>query len=277
MSQRFHKMHGLGNDFVVFDARPSAPVEPGFVMTGARAKAMANRHTGIGCDQLIVIEPSDVATVRMRIFNNDGSESESCGNATRCVAMYLGGSPSIETLGGILPSIASDGGASVDMGAPRFDWDAVPLAYAMDTAALPLAWDRLAPIRPPMAVNVGNPHIVFFVPDTDAVDLGPIGQLIEHDPVFPRRVNVSAATIVSRDHIRLRVSERGTGLTLACGTGACATAVSAIRAGLVDSGVAIEQRGGTLRIDWAPGGSLVMTGPATHVFTGELDLDAFPA
>jgi len=245
-------------------------------MSPARARAIADRHTGIGCDQLILIEPSPVATVRMRIFNADGGEVESCGNATRCVALLLGASPSIETLGGILASNAVGGGASVDMGTPRFEWDAIPLAYALDTAALPLGWDGLEPIVPPQAVNVGNPHVIFFVLDTDAVNLDTIGPTIEHDPVFPQRVNVNVATIVSRDRIRLRVWERGVGLTLACGTGACATAVAAIRAGLADSGATVELPGGVLRIDWAPGSTITMSGPATHVFTGELDLDAFP-
>jgi len=272
MAQRFHKMHGLGNDFVVFDARQGA-----VAISPARAQAIADRHTGIGCDQLILIEPSTVADVRMRIWNADGSEVEACGNATRCVAMLIGGAPAIETLGGILSSEATAGGASVDMGAPRFDWDAVPLAYAMDTAALPLAWDGLEPIAPPIALSVGNPHVVFFVPDIDALDLAAIGPAIEHDPVFPERVNVSFATIERPDRIRLRVWERGAGLTLACGTGACATAVAAIRSGRANSGVTVALPGGELVIDWQPGGTIRMTGPATHVFTGALDLDAFPA
>jgi diaminopimelate epimerase len=272
MRQRFDKMHGLGNDFVVFDAREGA-----IDMTPARARAIADRNTGIGCDQLIVIGPSDSATVSMRIFNADGGEVESCGNATRCVAMLIGGEPSIETLGGILSGHATAGGARIDMGAPRFDWDAIPLGYAMDTTALPLGWDGIEPVRAPMAVNVGNPHVIFFVDDTDTVDLAGIGPLIEHDPIFPQRVNVNVATIVSRTAIRLRVWERGVGLTLACGTGACATAVAAIRAGLVDSGVTVTLPGGPIRVDWTPGASILMEGAATHVFTGELDLDAFPA
>ncbi|MGN6122634.1 MAG: diaminopimelate epimerase [Sphingomonas oligoaromativorans] len=270
MAHRFHKMHGLGNDFVVFDAREQA-----LTMTPARARAIADRHTGVGCDQLIVIEPSDAATARMRIFNNDGGEVEACGNATRCVASLLGGQPTIETLGGILVSELTAGGASVDMGAPRFDWDAVPLAYPMDTSALPLAWDGLEPIAPPMALSVGNPHVIFFVPDTDALDLATSGPVVEHDPVFPERINVNVATVESRSRIRLRVWERGAGLTLACGTGACATAVAAIKSGRVDSGVTVALPGGELVIDWRPGGHIRMTGPATHVFTGELDLEAF--
>ena len=272
MRQRFDKMHGLGNDFVIFDAR-AQPV----AISPARARAVADRHTGIGCDQLILIEASTVADARMRIWNADGSEVESCGNAARCVTMLIGGTPTIETLGGLLSSAASAGGASVDMGAPRFDWDAVPLAYPMDAAALPLAWDGLDPLIPPVALSVGNPHVVFFVDDIEALDLATIGPVIEHDPVFPERVNVSFATIESPDRIRLRVWERGAGLTLACGTGACATAVAAIRAGRARSGVTVALPGGDLVIDWRPGDAITMTGPARHVFTGELELDAFPA
>ncbi len=272
MAQRFHKMHGLGNDFVVFDAR-----QDDIAVSPARAQAIADRHTGIGCDQLILIERSTIADARMRIWNADGGEVEACGNATRCVAMLIGGAPSIETLGGIVSGEATAGGASVDMGAPRFDWDAVPLAYPMDTAALPLAWDGLAPIAAPIALSVGNPHVIFFVSDIDTLDLATIGPAIEHDPIFPERVNVSFATIKSADRIRLRVWERGAGLTLACGTGACATAVAAIRSGRAKSGVTVALPGGDLTIDWHAGGTIRMTGPATHVFTGELDLDAFPA
>ena len=264
MAFRFHKMHGLGNDFVVIDAR-GEPV----AMDASRARAIADRRTGIGCDQLILIEPSYSADARMRIFNADGGEVEACGNAARCVALLLGESSTIETLGGLIRGQAGADGVSVDMGQPRFDWDAIPLAYAMDTAAMPVAWENLAN---PAAVNVGNPHAIFFVPDADAVDLERLGPLIEHDPLFPERVNVNVATIVGRDRIRLRVWERGVGLTLACGTGACATAVAAIRAGRADSPVTVDLPGGPLTIGWSPGASIMMTGPATHVFTAEADL-----
>jgi diaminopimelate epimerase len=264
MAFRFHKMHGLGNDFVVLDAR-TAPIG----MSAARARAIADRRTGIGCDQLILIEPSSIADARMRIFNADGGEVEACGNASRCVAMLLGGNSTIETLGGLIRGEAGTDAASVDMGEPRFGWDAIPLAYAMDTAAMPVGWEYLTQ---PMAVNVGNPHVIFFVPDADAVDLERLGPIIETDPLFPDRVNVNVATIVSRSHIRLRVWERGVGLTLACGTGACATAVAAIRSGRVDAPVTVELPGGPLTLDWSEGGSIRMTGPATHVFTGEADL-----
>jgi diaminopimelate epimerase len=267
MMVRFHKMHGLGNDYVVIDARET-PV----AMPTARARALADRRLGIGCDQLILIEPSTVADARMRIFNADGSEVEACGNATRCVVSMLGGSPSIETLGGVLRGANDGDQVSVDMGEPRFGWDEIPLAFAMDTMALPVAWEELTS---PMAVNVGNPHVIFFVPDTDTVDLERLGPIIETDPLFPARINVNVATIVDRSTLRLRVWERGVGLTLACGTGACATAVAAIRAGHVDGPVTVHLPGGALRIDWAPGRPITMSGPATHVFTAEADLSAF--
>jgi diaminopimelate epimerase len=265
MMRRFHKMHGLGNDFVVLDAR-DRPLG----MSGALARAIADRHSGIGCDQLIVLEPSSLADVRMRIFNADGSEVESCGNASRCVALLIGGESRIETLGGILHAAAETGGASVDMGVPSFGWDAIPLTYAMDTAAMPVAWEEL---ENPFAVNVGNPHAVFFVDDADAVDLARLGPLIEGDPLFPERVNVNAAS-VEEGRIKLRVWERGAGLTRACGTGACATAVAALSRGLVSSPVEVDLPGGRLSIAWERGGSIRMTGAAAHVFTGEIDLEA---
>lgn len=264
---RFHKMHGLGNDFVIFDARDKA-VE----MDAARARAIADRRTGVGFDQLIVLEPSNVADVKMRIFNSDGSEVGACGNVTRCVALLLGGETRIETEGGLISGIARDGAATADMGEPRFDWDQIPLAYAMDTLDMPVAWDEL---QAPSAVNVGNPHVVFFVNDVDAVDLETLGPRIERDPLFPQRVNLNVAS-VEGGAIRLRTWERGTGLTRACGTGACATAVAAIRRRLVASPVDVTQDGGTLKIEWSPGSSILMTGPATHVFTGEIDLEALP-
>lgn len=263
--RRFHKMHGLGNDFVIFDAREE-PVE----MNGARARAIADRKTGVGCDQLIVIEPSEVADLRMRIFNADGGEVESCGNASRCVALLAGGSARIETAGGIISGSSDGKGATVDMGEPRFDWDAIPLAYPMDTAAMPVGWEEL---QGPAAVNVGNPHVIFFVENAGAVELDRLGPIIETDPLFPQKINVNIASIEG-DAVRLRVWERGVGLTQACGTGACATAVAAIRRGLVRSPVEVRLPGGTLTIAWAPGEQIRMSGPATHVFTGEIDLAA---
>lgn len=260
----FVKMHGLGNDFVVLDGRDA--VLP--VVDAAFARALADRHTGIGCDQLILLEHSTRADLRMRIFNGDGSEVDACGNATRAVGLLHGEAARIETNAGILTAAPSPDGIAVEMGVPRFDWDAIPLAFAMDTLNMPLAWDDLTD---PTAANVGNPHVVFFVPDCDAVALADLGPIIEHDVLFPERVNVNVATVTSRCAIRLRVWERGAGLTRACGTGACATAVSAMRRGLVDRQVTVTLPGGNLVIEWRGDGQIVMTGPAMESFRGSFD------
>ena len=260
----FIKMHGLGNDFVVLDSRS----DPLPAMTAPFARAIANRRSGIGCDQLILIEPSDIATFRMRIFNSGGGEVEACGNATRALGMLHGAPATIETLGGILSTSPTEAGASVDMGEPRFGWNEIPLAYAMDTLTLPVGWEDL---ETPAAANIGNPHVVFFVQDCDAVELDRLGPLIEHDPLFPRGVNVNVATITSRSAIRLRVWERGAGLTLACGTGACASAVSAMRRGLVERCVTVTLPGGPLEIEWNEAGRIVMSGNASESFRGAFD------
>lgn len=264
----FHKMHGLGNDFVVIDAR-TAPL----AMSTQRAAALADRHTGIGCDQLIVLEPSSRADVTMRIFNPDGNEVGACGNASRAVGLLLGGRTRIETAGGLIEAEAGDSGISVDMGVPRFDWDAIPLGYAMDTLAMPVGWDDLAD---PVAVNVGNPHAVFFVEDAQAVDLARLGPIIETDPVFPERVNVNVAQIAGPDHIVLRVWERGAGLTRACGTGACATAVAAMCRRLTGRQVRVDLPGGSLVIAWREDGTILMTGPASASFDGAFDDALYP-
>jgi diaminopimelate epimerase len=270
MRVRFTKMHGLGNDFVVLDGR-DAPLP---AMTATLATALADRHLGIGCDQVIVLERSTNADFAMRIFNADGGEVEACGNATRAVGLLHGRAARVETRGGLLSVAPTEAGIAVDMGVPRFDWQAIPLAYAMDTTAMPLAWEGL---ESPAAVNVGNPHAVFFVPDTDGIDLAALGPVIEHDGVFPQRVNVNVATVTAPDAIRLRVWERGAGLTRACGTGACATAVAAMRRGLVDRRVAVTLPGGVLTITWREDGHIEMTGPATISFTGEIDLADYGA
>jgi diaminopimelate epimerase len=257
----FIKMHGLGNDFVVLDGRVETVLE----INAQLAAALADRRTGIGCDQLILLEPSDKADFRMRIFNADGGEVGACGNATRAVGLLHGGTARIETAGGIVAIAPADGGIAVDMGEPRFGWDQIPLAYAMDTLAMPVAWEEL---EAPSTVNVGNPHAVFFVPDCDAVDLARLGPEIEHDPLFPERVNVNVATVVSRGAIRLRVWERGAGLTRACGTGACATAIAAMRRGLTDRRVTVSLPGGPLLIEWTADGRIIMTGPAAESFRG---------
>ncbi|HEU5285510.1 MAG TPA: diaminopimelate epimerase [Sphingomicrobium sp.] len=259
----FHKMEGLGNDFAIFDAR-----EEPLAMSEALARALADRHKGIGCDQLIVLEPSDTADVRMRIWNHDGGEVESCGNAARCV-VALTGATSIETDGGLVSGAADGSEVEVAIGEPRFGWDEVPLAYAMDTAALPMAWGEL---EMPTALSVGNPHLVFFVEDAEAIPLEGLGPLIEHDPAFPDRINVSVAQ-VGGGGIRLRTWERGAGLTLACGTGACAAAVAAIASRRAQSPVKVTMPGGSLTIAWQPGEPVRMRGPATYVFRGEIDLE----
>jgi diaminopimelate epimerase len=264
MRRYFHKMHGLGNDFVIIDARDQ-PLK----VTPALAKAIADRRTGVGCDQLILLEPSETADLKMRIWNHDGGEVESCGNATRCV-VQLTGVETIETDGGVLGGAAEGAAVCVTLPPPRCAWDKIPLAYAMDTAALPLAWDEL---QHPFAVNVGNPHVVFFVPDAREVPLEDLGPRIENDPAFPERVNVNVATYIG-NALKLRTFERGAGETLACGTGACASAVAAITLKHARSPVTVDMSGGSLTIEWAPGEPIRMTGGATHVFSGELDLDA---
>jgi diaminopimelate epimerase len=257
-------MHGLGNDFVIIDARAES-----FEVSPELARAVADRRTGIGCDQLIVLEPSDSADLRMRIWNSDGGEVESCGNATRCV-VQLTGARSIDSAGGRLEGENLGAEVEVAIGEPRFGWDEVPLAYPMDTAALPMAWDGL---EHPMALNVGNPHLVFFVPDAREVPLQEIGPSIENDPAFPERINVNVATYV-HDRLKLRTFERGAGETLACGTGACASAVAAIVTKRAQSPVTVGMTGGSLIVDWAPGEPIRMRGSATHVFEGVLDLEA---
>lgn len=257
----FVKMHGLGNDFIVLDAR-MAPLPP---LTPAVVRALADRRTGIGCDQVVLLEPDDTHAFRMRIFNRDGSEVGACGNAARAVALLHGAPVTIATGGGPITLAPEAGGAAVDMGTPRFDWAAIPLAYPLDTFAMPVGWDGL---EAPMAINVGNPHVVFFVADAAAVPLETLGPMIAHDPLFPERVNVNVASLAGKDHLRLFVWERGAGLTRACGTGACASAVAAIRKGLVASPVRVSLPGGDLVITWQEGGSILMHGPAAESFRG---------
>jgi len=265
VTRQFHKMHGLGNDFVVLDGR-----EQLIDMTPSLAKALADRHLGIGCDQLILLEKSDSADVKMRIWNHDGGEVQSCGNASRCV-VSLTGAKSLETAGGIVEGGTFGAEVEVGLPPPQFAWDEVPLTYPMDTAHLPLGW---GPLEHPMALSVGNPHLVFFVADETKIDLVSIGPSIEHDPAFPERINVNVAS-VREDGIHLRTWERGAGMTLACGTGACATAVAAIVQKKATSPVRVHMRGGELTISWTPGEPIRMRGSATHVFTGDIDLERF--
>lgn len=262
----FHKMHGLGNDFVVIDARSNV-----VTMTKPRAAAIADRRTGIGCDQLILIENSNVTDIKMRIFNADGGEVEACGNAARCVVKFLGQPARIETSGGLISGETEGSLIAMNMGPAHFGWEEIPLAYAMDTSAMPVAWDDL---QNPTSVNVGNPHVIFVVPDSREVDLARLGPQIETDPLFPERINVNVASIADGE-INLRVWERGVGETRACGTGACATAVSLIQQKKVASPVIVNLPGGSLKIDWSEGGDIQMVGDAVHVFTGQTDLANF--
>ncbi|MGD9537350.1 MAG: diaminopimelate epimerase [Alphaproteobacteria bacterium] len=266
----FIKMHGLGNDFVVLDGR----VRPIALDAGA-VRAIADRRTGVGCDQLLEIEParSKDADVFMRIYNPDGGEVGACGNGTRCVAALLARESGrrrivIETRAGLLRAEARDGGlVAVDMGEPGLDWRDIPLARQMDTLHLDLSAGAL---RDPAAVSMGNPHAVFFVPDAEAVDLATLGPQLEHDPLFPERANIEAAQVLDRERIRLRVWERGAGLTLACGTGACATLVAAVRRGLTGRRARVILDGGPLDIEWREDGHVVMAGPVATSFTGIL-------
>ena len=273
----FSKMNGLGNDFAVFDMRDSGPA-----LSNMQARRIGDRKTGIGCDQIIEIRPSANADAFMRILNADGSEVDACGNATRCVAALLSQETSrrhvvIETRAGLLACITNpDDTVTVDMGAPRLDWDEIPLSRPFaDTASLEVSFDdgRGGLLRDPGAVNVGNPHVVFFVEDADAFELGEIGPRIEHDSLFPEAVNVSLAQILSRGALRLRVWERGAGATKACGTAACATAVAAIRKGLTLRKITVSLPGGDLDIEWrGEDGHILMTGPWALDYEGVYEL-----
>ena len=270
----FLKMQGLGNDFVVFDARESA-----IELNSTQAKALADRHFGIGCDTVVVIRPGSAeADATVLFYNADGTESESCFNASRCVARLLldergQARVKLSTRGGML--VCSDAGkglVTVDMGKPRLDWQQVPLASAVDTVNFPL--DIGGNSIPVSAVSMGNPHCVLFVPDAEKAPVTTLGPKIETLPFFPRRTNVEFAQIVDSATIRMRVWERGVGVTLACGTGACATAVAAIRRGLAGRKVKLVLDGGTLAIEWREDdGHVLMTGPTAIPFRGRVDLD----
>jgi diaminopimelate epimerase len=266
----FIKMHGLGNDFVVLDLRDGAAAP-----NADGARAIADRRRGIGCDQIILIESADLtgADVRLRFLNADGSESGACGNGTRCVAaamMRESGSDRliIETLAGRLEAMSAAGEITVDMGPARLDWRDIPLTEECDTLRLDIA---LGPLQDPAAVNMGNPHCIFFVEDAEDIELTNFGPQIEHHPFFPERTNVEVATVVDRGRIRLRVWERGAGITLACGSGACATAVAAVRRGLTDRKVELIMDGGSLTAEWREDGHVLLTGPVATSFTGMLN------
>ncbi|MGE5148218.1 MAG: diaminopimelate epimerase [Candidatus Eiseniibacteriota bacterium] len=274
--RHFIKMHGLGNDFVVLDRRAG-----GRKLDSALARAVADRHQGVGCDQVIVIEPSEtgVADAAMRIFNADGSEVAACGNATRCVATLLfrehnTDHVTIETGAGMLDAAAAPGGlVTVDMGPARTEWRDIPVAEALDTLHMGIAE---GPLHDPVGVSMGNPHAVFFVDDVAAIPLDKVGPKLERHRLFPERANIGVAQVVSKTRLRLRVWERGTGITLACGTGACAAAVAASRRNLTGRKVEVVVDGGMLFIEWADDGHVLMTGPAATSFTGDLDPALMP-
>jgi diaminopimelate epimerase len=271
----FLKMNGLGNDFVVLDARKTP-----LIIDETSARAIADRKSGIGCDQLIVLEPSAAADVRMRIWNSAGDEVESCGNASRCIADLLFRETAkhvveIDTDGGLLRCTrAGEGLVTVDMGAPRFGWKEIPLAEEFrDTRRIELQVGPIdAPIlHSPSVVNVGNPHCIFWVKDIAAYDLAGLGPMLEHHPLFPQRANISLAQVLSRHHLRLKVWERGAGLTRACGTAACASAVAGSRLRLVERKVNVSLPGGDLLIEWREDdGHMLMTGPFAYDFSGVL-------
>ena len=259
----FMKMHGAGNDFVVIDAR-----ETDVSVTAALACALADRHRGVGFDQLAVIEDALGADLGLTFFNADGSTAGACGNATRCIARYEmdrteATALTLRTERGVLQAVdVGEGLTSVNMGAPQLKWDAVPLAHSMDTLELPIE-------GAPTATGMGNPHCTFFVKDAEAVDLEARGAEIEHHPLYPERTNVQFAHLIAPDHLRMRVWERGVGVTLASGSSSCATAVAAARLGLTGRKVTIDLDGGRIFIDWRKNG-VWMTGPTAHVFSGVL-------
>lgn len=262
MTLPFMKMHGLGNDFVVIDSRAVQRE-----ITPDLAKAVAHRQFGIGFDQLAVIS-NGAGDAHLTFYNSDGSTSAACGNATRCIARHLmdeSGKTALHLTtdrGDLWALEAGDGLTSVNMGHPQLSWHEIPLAQEMDTLALPIE-------GAPTATGMGNPHCTFFVPNAETVDLAGRGAIMEHHPLYPQRTNVQFASIIGPDHIRMRVWERGVGITLASGSSSCATAVAAARRGLTGRSVRIDLDGGTLNVDWRDDG-VWMTGPTMHVASGVL-------
>jgi len=265
--KNFSKMHGLGNDFVIFDMRNDKSN-----LTSAQIQHISNRHQGVGCDQLIVMEPSDNADLFMRIYNPDASEAESCGNATRCVAHKIMSVENmkecvIETLGGFLKCRMIDGGiVEVDMGSPQLDWANIPLSHAVDPQNLAIGEGH---VQNPFAVGIGNPHCVFFVENIEEIAVETLGPVFENHKLFPKRTNVEFAQILSPSCIRMRVWERSAGITMACGSATCATIVAAVQRGLTERKADIIVDGGTLHLEWREcDGHILMTGPVSYVFEG---------
>ncbi|MGC6484666.1 MAG: diaminopimelate epimerase [Candidatus Puniceispirillales bacterium] len=271
MELAFTKMHGIGNDVVVIDAR-----QQDLLLTAEQARLIADRHFGIGCDQIMVITAADDADIGLRILNSDGSESGACGNGTRCVAdLVLDQDDSrrleINSAGGRLSAWREDGLIAVDMGEPRLHWEDIPLARAMDTEAVDLG---RADLPPAVMVNMGNPHAVHFVDDAEAIDLEDVGPLLEHHSLFPQRSNIEFVSPLAEGRLRMRVWERGAGVTIACGSGACATLVAAVRRGVIsgrDAEIVLD--GGSLFITWNEADNhIIMRGGSTHVFSGVMSL-----
>ncbi|MBT6093235.1 MAG: diaminopimelate epimerase [Rhodospirillaceae bacterium] len=267
----FIKMHGLGNDFVVLDGR-----EASLPIGVAEARAIGDRRTGVGFDQLLIMRPArdSAADVFMEIRNTDGSEAEACGNGTRCVAALVmdetgNDSISVETVAGVLPATRrEDGLVCVDMGPANLDWSDIPLAKAADTLHIELEG---APLSDAVGINIGNPHAVFFVDDAEAVELNAVGPQLETHAMFPARANIEVVSGLGTDKLRMRVWERAVGITQACGSGACAVAVAAHRRGLTGRAVEVVLDGGTLFLEWRDDGHVLMAGPTATVFRGLLD------
>lgn len=269
-------MHGLGNDFVVLDAR-NTPID----LTVAQVQAMADRRTGAGCDQFIVMEPArnQGADVFMRIRNADGNEVEACGNATRCIARLVMDETGksdvvVETVVGLLHARDAGETVTVNMGPARLDWTEIPVAEECDTLTMPLT---VGPLEGPVGVNVGNPHAVFFVDNAESIDLSAAGPHVETHPFFPERTNVEVVHKRDDGSLRMRVWERGVGITQACGTGACAVLVAAVRRGVIEGRKAdVVLDGGTLGIEWLLSGEILMTGPASRAYSGTFDPSIYP-
>ena len=266
----FLKMHGLGNDFVVLDARRRP-----LALSAAAARRIADRRLGIGCDQIVLISAAEnsIADARVRFLNADGGEAGACGNGTRCVAALLMEEKKtkhvvLETEAGLLDAEIADGAIMVDMGPARLDWRDIPLKEARDPLHLGI---EAGPLKDPVGVGMGNPHAIFFVPDAEKIDLATFGPQIENHPLFPERTNVEVAQILSPSEIRLRVWERGAGITLACGSGACATLVAANRRGLASRKARIRLDGGTLEVEWLPDNHVLLAGPVATSFKGTFD------
>lgn len=274
MKTPFLKMHGTGNDFVLLDARARD-----VALDTATVKRLSDRHFGIGCDQLLVLKKSQAAEAFMQIFNADGSEISTCGNATRCVADFLMNESgkdavSIETKAGVRTGKrALNGDVEVNMGAPRLAWQQIPLSESRNTLHLGL---ELGQLMDPAAVNMGNPHAIFFVRDLASVKMAEWGERLEVNPLFPERANISAVQVLGENHIRMQVWERGTGITLACGSAACAAVVAGVLREKTARRCTVELPGGTLEVEWLKGadnsGEVLMRGPVAYVFSGEIAL-----